>query len=459
MFLHVGSDKAGSTAIQNAFNMNRKKLGSNGYLYAPNLYHPLLAAYFTENPDKFDYTKLPAVVLGHDELKTQAREYMRALVDEIERTNHHSLVISYEGFAGLTEAEFAALKKFFNNYSDSIEIIYYIRPALSYAQSAMSERVKHGFFSWNIHPPIVEHRAFLSKLINVFGKRHIRLREYNREKLIKGDAVVDFMQLIGLPEGLLSELEVSNSEYNPALSEEATNIGDEIISLLRGADIQGVKFKSLFGATLQRIQGRRYNLTKLQQEVINRATKGDVEYIASEFGLNISQKATSNFHTISALSRPTAHSIAKLIIEGVLPDFELPDIDAGEYRAESVITRAPGTITAKDSTEIKLAPLEVKTLRVEVANESSFWWGGKIAPVRASYHWFNADKKLVELDGLRSELPDQGIGPGDKSELSVMVSAPEISGDYYLELTLVQEYFNWFEDIGFQSQIIKVSVN
>lgn len=58
IFLHVGSDKTGSTAIQHALNANRVVMQQSGYLYAPELYHPLFAAYFSGNPLQLDYFRV-----------------------------------------------------------------------------------------------------------------------------------------------------------------------------------------------------------------------------------------------------------------------------------------------------------------------------------------------------------------------------------------------------------------
>ncbi|MCC5797776.1 MAG: hypothetical protein JJU48_10700 [Methylophaga sp.] len=460
-FLHVGSDKTGSTAIQYTLHHHRAELRSQGYVYAPGLYHPLMAAHFSEQPLQLDYFRVRTSDFNFAKVKTEAKQFISELEHEIEFEPVSNLIISYEGFTGLTETELKDLKSFLEQYSEKIEVIYYLRPPLSYAPSAISQRIKFGSPSWNIHPPVTHYRPRLEVLEKVFGKKNINLRNFKRNFLVNGDVVVDFLSQIGIDSNLVYKQFSNTVVTNSALSEEAILIGDEIIRLLGERGPQGAEFNQIFLPTLEKIQGRKYKLSQLQRDVIHRATIKDLQYIKSEFGLDISdidatQEASD--HKNSALSRNTAHSLARLIIENALPDFQLPDVNIQEYHEESVINVAQGKIIFKETTQLTLAPSELKNLTVEVVNESAFWWGGKVAPVRASYHWFDANKNLVEFDGLRTELPVSGIKPHGKTLISMLIQAPSISGEYYLELTLVQEYFNWFESLGFQSQLLRVSI-
>lgn len=65
-------------------------------------------------------------------------------------------------------------------------------------------------------------------------------------------------------------------------------------------------------------------------------------------------------------------------------------------------------------------------------------------PVNLSYHWKKPHAKYIVFDGLRTPIR-KPLYPGESREFEIECIAPEIPGDYDLELTLVQEGCFWFE--------------
>ncbi len=65
-------------------------------------------------------------------------------------------------------------------------------------------------------------------------------------------------------------------------------------------------------------------------------------------------------------------------------------------------------------------------------------------PVNLSYHWRKPHAEYIVFDGLRTPIR-KPLHPGDSREFEIDCMAPEIPGDYDLELTLVQEGYFWFE--------------
>lgn len=68
-----------------------------------------------------------------------------------------------------------------------------------------------------------------------------------------------------------------------------------------------------------------------------------------------------------------------------------------------------------------------------------------------AYHWLDTDGKLVELDGIRTPLPNT-IMPGDSIEIIAKINPPIKSGDYYLQFDLVQEGVAWLSNYHKNSQ-------
>lgn len=458
IFLHVGPDKTGSTAIQYALDGNRELLEQHSYLYAEDRYHPLLASFFSNDPYRINLNNLLRDKLDIGKIRERDQAYIERLAAQIELSSAKYMILSYEGFTGLEEDELARLKSFLNQYADKLELIYYIRPPFSYAISAMSQRIRYGMPSWFIHPPVTEHRHRLEKLINVFGKASINTRSFSKRRMIDGDVVADFLIQVGLPRDLKKVMVLEGHRKNEGLSEEAILIGDEIITLLGEHVEAGIPFRDRFIPILSEIHGRKYHLSPLQKKVLAKATRADMKYIRDEFGHAVAKYDDAFISDLPALSPETARSLARILISQLVPDVELPRERKAASGEEKIIGRVKGSIRTVNAFPHEAGTGEHIEIHVAICNRSKKPWYGKVAPVNAAYHWHYASGGMHTLDGMRTLLPVEGVAAGETVEMVMSVCAPDSPGDYVLELTLVQEYFNWFEHIGFSSQKIPVKV-
>ncbi len=129
----------------------------------------------------------------------------------------------------------------------------------------------------------------------------------------------------------------------------------------------------------------------------------------------------------------------RVLIGQALPEISLPDIAPRRKTKENIIRKARGSVAlASEPFCLEQAKYKVGVL---IANKSNDWWGSDVAPVYLSYHWFDRTGGIVEFQGLRSFLPAAGIKPGDSAVVDMEFCLPVTSGDYYLEVTLVQEFF------------------
>ncbi len=103
---------------------------------------------------------------------------------------------------------------------------------------------------------------------------------------------------------------------------------------------------------------------------------------------------------------------------------------------------------------------EQRWFEVKIENRGDqLWLGDVFRPVRLSYHWFDLANNCVEFNGLRTNLPDNGIKPGSSVDVLMEIKAPSKSGKYKLMLTLVQEMVCWFEERGFEPACLEVDVS
>ena len=68
------------------------------------------------------------------------------------------------------------------------------------------------------------------------------------------------------------------------------------------------------------------------------------------------------------------------------------------------------------------------------------------SPVLVSYHWKRKSGEIAVWDGLRTFLPRVAY-KGDADDIFVAVRAPLESGDYLLEISLLEEGRSWFDDL------------
>jgi len=103
-------------------------------------------------------------------------------------------------------------------------------------------------------------------------------------------------------------------------------------------------------------------------------------------------------------------------------------------------------ITVRSSPKIVTPDIHF-TLDIVVENLSEERWVSiPPNPVHLAYHWLDKDGKYVIFDGIRTVIR-YPILPGESRHFSIGVVSPKTTGDYNLQVTLVQEACFWFETI------------
>ncbi|WP_439663089.1 methyltransferase domain-containing protein [Lentzea sp. HUAS TT2] len=93
----------------------------------------------------------------------------------------------------------------------------------------------------------------------------------------------------------------------------------------------------------------------------------------------------------------------------------------------------------------KIGAGQAVTVRARVTNVSGHTWpSGQL--IRLGNHWLKDDEPVSWDDG-RTDLPFD-LAPGAAVELDLAVVAPEVAGEYQLELDVVQEAVTWWAAVG-----------
>jgi len=107
-----------------------------------------------------------------------------------------------------------------------------------------------------------------------------------------------------------------------------------------------------------------------------------------------------------------------------------------ETSSISLVESAPQTLDCK----------QLWVFNSKVRNKTEeIWKSDGPNPWMVSYHWFDADWKVVVFDGVRTALPTGGIPPGGEATIPVQVQAPDQGGSFRLMITLVNEGISWLE--------------
>ena len=449
--LHFGLDKTGSTAIQDVCDRARAELAAQcSLVYPPGLWHAQLGSCFAEAPARYVFNRESG---RQDEARIRAEDadYLRQQGEWLRaQAPARTLLLSYEGFIDLNRRELDALRSHLLQFAREVRVLLYVRPPLSYAVSAMSQRVKMGRHAWDDSAPPVHHFAERhARLTQAFGSAAVTVRAFSRERLAGGDVVLDFFQALGVPAAQAAHLAGLQASANESLSDRGLAFGEALQDGLaaRGVRLAPSDFNNRFGALLGQIAGQPIRLSVAQIERIQAEFAPHAEVLASACGIRFEEDAAryqrrddGHAEAIAEFARDTA----SLYLDACI----------GPAKLE----QAHGRISS-GAVPARLAAGSRVSLPVQLQQQSAHWWrGSEQHPLRLCYHWLHADRRVAHFEGRRSALPTQLIAPGQRVEAELELIAPEQPGDYLLQLTGLQEGWCWFEQKGLTMQEYPVHV-
>ena len=214
-FLHIGTEKTGTTTLQTFFNLNRNTILEKGF------YNPInrdsltnlklaVAAYNIDRRDEL--TKYLGIVSNDDFVNFQQNT-----VDELKhkitkaRKQHPNLELIFisEFFQSrLTDLEeIQRLRKILFSFGiNDISITVYLRDPAEIANSLFSTGIKCGKI-FEIPPPpediyfnnVCNHKNTLINFANVFGESNLRPKIFEKSELVNASIIDDFLDTIAIP--------------------------------------------------------------------------------------------------------------------------------------------------------------------------------------------------------------------------------------------------------------------
>lgn len=207
IYLHIGTEKTGTTTLQYFFKKNENILNEFGFSFYCNSnkpyyedsnlstgHFPLVAAFMQHCPDFVTENKFQHAHSAWNELKT-----------DILKKNKHA-IISAEHFSSRLHhiSDLTQLRDTLNMFD--VNIICYIRRQDELALSTYSTKIlsghRHPFNEEKISTlsPFYNYDLMLKPWISVFGKKNISVIKYDKACLTDQDICRDFLMQIGISE-------------------------------------------------------------------------------------------------------------------------------------------------------------------------------------------------------------------------------------------------------------------
>ncbi len=209
LVLHIGTEKTGTTSIQDFLARNRARLAAQG-IHVPEFLgatNHRWAAYMAEAVERVDGFSRQIGLAGSAEQRAARKEEIRVqLVDAVQRHPDATWLISSEHFQSrlTTPEEVARLAAILQPLFAEIRIVIYLRNPLETAISYWSMRVKGGAPLHALGDPgsfghhICDHRGILERWLAVFEPHQFCVRLFEREAFVAHDLIRDFCAATGI---------------------------------------------------------------------------------------------------------------------------------------------------------------------------------------------------------------------------------------------------------------------
>lgn len=246
IYLHIGTHKTGSTAIQAFLQKESKLLNSKGYEFY-NGYHlkknhvELFLSSMRENRDSFSKEKFN---IG------KQSEYIKTIREKvllfIKKSDKQNLILSTEGLSLLRyEDELDILRSIIDADNNNVTLILYTRDKKGYMESYKKQIKKNNrpfsndpesvFYveqdSW-----LIDYSSLKEAYANAFGSENLICIDYDIEMKIHGNVLPSFLKSVGCtnyPKGTLNKYFKNVSNGKSTSSKKKATIIGKIINRLK----------------------------------------------------------------------------------------------------------------------------------------------------------------------------------------------------------------------------------
>lgn len=214
LILHIGTEKTGTTTIQEFLHLNREPLANYGIYFPKSIglrNHRPLASWCLTMKRSDDYLRLNGLV-DASLREVWKKKFIKDFDAELQNINPDitHILLSSEHFSALLNYmdEIEALKNLLSNWFYDIKIIVYLRRQDMLTTSLLSTYCRVGIVNDKILPDTSNLRFYfnywnlLEKWAAIFGSANIQPKVFETSEFKNNNLLSDFISVCGLPEHL-----------------------------------------------------------------------------------------------------------------------------------------------------------------------------------------------------------------------------------------------------------------
>lgn len=254
--VHIGTEKTGSTSLQEFFHQNRAALRAARVAYpkspGPGNHRNLVTACLDANAHD-DYTRELDIQSPSRRLAWR-EDFIAALDAELKSAEQQcdTVVFSSEHFQSrlTTETDIQRLRQLLSPYFSSISILVYLRRQDQLAVSRFTTELKVGNAPETIIFPNISENSIQYNYLRlvdlwstVFGKENTIVRLFSAEELIDGDLITDFCHAAGFGEAATLPRPPRQNETLPAEVQALLLIVNRAIAQSEGKQVTSREYR------------------------------------------------------------------------------------------------------------------------------------------------------------------------------------------------------------------------
>jgi hypothetical protein len=228
-WLHIGTEKTGTTTIQRYLAKNREGLLAQGILYPLSLgeqNHLALTA-CSMNSSTLDPLHARCGIRRRDEVGPYRKKIMNELTREAAEAGASSVIFSNEHLSTKvrTPKEVRSVKEICDSVAATTKVVVYLRNQADLLVSRYATAIKAGGtdkFSFLMSSGVaafLDYSQMLSPWCEVFGRENVVVRRFEVADFPDGDLLKDFVAQTGIDDSGLERVEPANkSMTGPALA-------------------------------------------------------------------------------------------------------------------------------------------------------------------------------------------------------------------------------------------------
>ena len=229
VLLHIGLPKTGTTVIQAFLDHNSSALAAHGWSYPRfigNSNHVCVPLAFVDEDQRGRVTEYPQ--LESADGRAQVRSWLASELSERVAPSSR-WIFSAEGFtARIRNAdEIAAIQRFFSRWFDEVGVVAYFRRQEAMVVSLYSQHARE--HATRVPRPLderfvqigdvlLDHLATYQRWVSVLGSQNVSARPYLESFKGSNNLLVDFAQVLGLPESVVENSSLPARSQNESIS-------------------------------------------------------------------------------------------------------------------------------------------------------------------------------------------------------------------------------------------------